>query len=384
MIRVSVKPALLIWARERAQLTREDLVKRFPKIEEWESGALQPTLKQVDAFASSVHVPVGYLFLSKPPEEPLPLPDFRTIAGSPIANPSPNLLDVIYACQSRQTWYRNFALVEQLDELTFISSVTLADSSESVAAQMRDTINFDLDTRRECSSWTEALRSFISKTDDAGVLVMVSGIVDSNTSRTLDREEFRGFALSDPLAPLIFVNGADSKAAQMFTLAHELAHLWLGSTALSDCQATPANGLREDEIWCNAVAAEFLVPLDSLKEELSENETLSGALRRLTRLFKVSSLVVLRRLHDVGWLDKNEFEEAWIDENARLLSLNRQNRGSGGDFYRTTLSRVGKRFTKALVASTLEGQTLYRDAYRMLGVRSGKTFDELARQVIEG
>ena len=384
MIRAPIKPALLIWARERAEMARGDLLKRFPKIAEWESGTVQPTMKQLDAFAASVHVPVGYLFLSKPPEEPLPLPDFRTIAGSPIANPSPNLLDVIYTCQGRQTWYRNFALLEQLNELTFISSVTLDDSPEVVATHMRDTIDFDLDARRECSSWNEALRLFTAKTDDAGILVMVSGIVDSNTSRRLDPQEFRGFALSDRLAPLIFVNGADSKAAQMFTLAHELAHLWLGSTALSDCQAMPANGLREDEIWCNAVAAEFLVPLVSLKEELSENETLSGALRRLTRLFKVSSLVVLRRLQDLGWLDKSEFEKAWSEENARLRSLNRQNRGSGGDFYRTTLSRVGKRFSKALVASTLEGQTLYRDAYRMLGVRSGKTFDTLARQVIEG
>ena len=124
-----------------------------------------------------------------------------------------------------------------------------------------------------------------------------------------------------------------------------------------------------------------MVPLAALREELSEGESLSNAIQRLTRLFKVSSLVVLRRLLDVGWLARNQFESAWQEENSRLQSLIRQSRGGGGDFYRTTVSRVGRRFAKALVESAIGGQTLFRDAYRMLGVRTGSSFDELARQV---
>lgn len=380
MIRAPVNPALLAWARERAGHAPEDLAGRFPKLAEWEAGTRQPTFRQADAFASRVHVPVGYLFLSEPPAERLPIPDFRTVAGTPVAEPSPDLLDVIRACQERQTWYRNFARMEGQQPLSFVASATRGVPPERVAMQMRETLGFDVAARRWCPTWTESLRMFTGTADKVGVLVMVSGIVGSNTRRTLDPAEFRGFALTDPLAPLVFVNGTDAKAAQMFTLAHELAHLWLGTSALSDCPAAPSPGLGDDEVWCNAVAAEFLVPLAALRQELSADERLPDALTRLARIFKVSGLVVLRRLLDARWLDRARFEAAWRDESERLRSLARRD-GEGGDFYRTTLARVGRRFAGALVASTSEGQTLYRDAYRMLGVRRGSTFEELARQV---
>ena len=383
MTRASVNPELLHWARERAGWKPEDLAQRFPKLAEWEAGTRQPTLKQVDAFASSVHVPVGYLFFSEPPFESIPIPDYRTVVGKPVSKPTPDLLDTIWICQERQSWYQDFAREEGLEALSFIASETTASPPERVAARMRETLNFSVEARRKCQTWTESLRIFVDATDRAGVLVMVNGIVGSNTHRRLNPEEFRGFALSDQHAPLVFINGTDTKAAQMFTLAHELAHLWLGESALSDCEATPASGLGEDEVWCNAVAAEFLVPLAELRDELRETEPVTKAVTRLARVFKVSSLVVLRRLLDIGWLDRMQFEDAWHEEIQHLRSKERRD-GGGGDFYRTTLSRVGKRFAQALVTSTLEGRTLYRDAYYMLGIRRGDTFEEFARQVIPG
>ena len=247
-----------------------------------------------------MHVPVGYLFLTEPPEEPVPIPDFRTLTGQPVTRPSPNLLDTIYICQERQSWYREFARVAWQPALGFVGSVTIDSPPETVAARMREALGFDLAARRECPTWTEALRMFIRQADDAGVLVMVSGVVMSNTHRRLDSGEFRGFALSDPFAPLVFVNGADTKAAQMFTLAHELAHLWLGDSALSNIGAAPTPGFRREEVWCNAVAAELLVPLAALRNELRRDESLPHALSRLARAFKVSNLVILRRLFDAN------------------------------------------------------------------------------------
>ena len=380
MTRVAVNPALIRWARERAGHAQEALAPRFKKLPEWETGEIRPTLKQVEAFARAVHVPVGYLFLTEPPEEFVPIPDFRTVVGRAVRQPSPNLLDTIYACQERQSWYRDFARVAQQPEVGFVGSATVETPPEAVAARMRETLGFDLAARRACATWADALRLFIRQADAAGVLVMVSGVVMSNTHRRLDPAEFRGFALCDPLAPLIFVNGADTKAAQMFTLAHELAHLWLGASALSNSEAAPRPGFRREEVWCNAVAAELLVPLAALRAELREAEALSQALARLARAFKVSTLVILRRLLDADWLDRGRFDTAWAQESARLRTL--AQRGSdGGDFYRTTLSRVSRRFAHALVVSTLEGQTLYRDAYRMLGVAKAETFNRLGREV---
>ena len=378
MTRARVNPQLLRWARERAGVAQEDLVEKFRKLPEWEDGQTRPTLKQVEAFARAVHVPVGYLFLSEPPEEAIPIPDFRTFAGQPVTRPSPNLLDTIYACQERQSWYRDFARVAGEPALDFVGSTSVEVSPETVAAQMRETLGFDLDARRKCPTWTDALRLFISQADDAGVLVMVSGIVMSNNRRRLDPAEFRGFAVCDPLAPLVFVNGKDTKAAQMFTLAHELAHIWLGTTALSNLGAAPGRGFRKEEVWCNAVAAEFLVPLDALRQNLRHDEPLPNALSRLARTFKVSTLVILRRLLDADWLTREHFDDAWAQEQERLRTL--VQKGRGGNFHRTTVARVGRRFARALVVSTLEGQTLYRDAFRMLGVRKTETFNGLGRE----
>jgi Zn-dependent peptidase ImmA (M78 family)/transcriptional regulator with XRE-family HTH domain len=380
MTRVAVSPALLRWARERAELDVPTLAERFPKLPEWEGGEAQPTLKQLEAFAKAVHVPFGYLMLPEPPQEPLPVPDFRTVAGRAVRRPSPNLLDTIYACQERQGWYREFAQITRQRELAFVGSASLDTAPERVAADMRAALAFDIDARRDCATWSDALRLFIRQADQAGILVMVSGVVLNNNRRHLDADEFRGFALSDRLAPLVFINGADTKAAQMFTLAHELAHLWLGASALSDVSAAPPTGHRREEIWCNAVAAEFLVPLAVLRTELVRGEALDATLQRLARRFKVSTLVILRRLLDAGQLTRNRFDPAWDAEIERLRQFTRDGAG-GGDFYRTTLARVSRRLARALVESTLEGQTLYRDAFRMLGVAKTETFNHIGREV---
>lgn len=381
MTRVAVRPELLRWARERAGIHEvSELRGRFPKIDEWEAGELRPTLKQLEAFAQALHVPIGYLFLPNPPEEPLPIPDFRTHDGRGVRRPSPDLLDMIYACQERQGWYRDFALTVRMPEVAFVGSVGLDARPQDVASGMAQVLGFDLAARAACRTWEEALRLFTAQADAAGVLVMVSGVVLSNNRRQLDPEEFRGFALADRRAPLVFINGADTKSGQMFTLAHELAHLWLGSSAVSDASAAPLNGYRREEVWCNAVAAELLVPLAALRPMIQPDEPLDQAMQRLARQFKVSTLVILRRLLDGGALDRPTFDRAWAEERERLRELVRSSAG-GGDFYRTTLSRVSRRFARALVESTLEGQTLYRDAFRMLGVKKTETFNNIGREV---
>ena len=379
-IRAPIQPELLTWARERAGVAPADLVHRFPRIAEWEAGDIAPTLKQLQAFANAMHVPVGYLFLPRPPEEALPIPDFRTMEGAGVRRASPDLLDVIYNCQERQGWYREYARTNRLAELAFVGSANVDDPPATVAVTIADALQIHVAARAACRNWEEARRQMITQAEAAGVLVMVSGVVLSNNTRKLDPEEFRGFALADTRAPLIFINGADSKSAQMFTLAHELAHLWLGSTAVSDVSAAPINGHRAEEVWCNAVAAELLVPLAAIKDNLAPDDELPELTARLTRKYKVSTLVILRRLLDARWLSRADFATAWAAERARLRRLAERDSG-GGNFYATTLTRVSRRFASALVESTLEGQTLYRDAFRMLGVKKTTTLEHLGQEV---
>ena len=376
-IRVDVKPELLRWARERAGAGLDDLAHRFPKLREWESGTAQPTFKQLEQYAHATYAPFGYFFLAEPPVEQLPLPDFRTVGGQRIGLPSPNLLDTVYLCQQRQEWYREYAQLQGQEPIGFVGSATLASDIEVTAVLIRHVLRFDIEERRQMSSWAEALRRFIEQADALGVLVMVNGVVGNNTHRKLDPDEFRGFAMVDPLAPLVFINGADAKAAQMFTLAHELAHVWLGESALSDVEPVVVPG-QQVEAWCNRVAAELLVPLDLMQQEYRRGEDLRGALDRLARHFKVSTLVVLRRIHDARGITTNQLREAYQGE---LERLRRVPKGAGGDFYLTQAVRVGKRFARALVTSTLEGQTLYRDAFHLLGFSKAATFHELGHSL---
>lgn len=377
MIRAEVRPELLRWARERAGFSAAMLVRRFPKLEAWERGEARPTLKQLESFAKATYTPVGFLFLQEPPVETVPIPDFRTVENVHVGQPSPDLLDTVYICQQRQEWYRDFARSMGEEPLAFVGSARQEADVETTASGIRDALGLDLDERRRMPTWTDALRRFIEQADEAGNLVMVSGVVLNNNRRRLDPGEFRGFAIADDLAPLVFINGADTKAAQMFTLAHELAHVWLGQSALSDAQArwVPEH---EVERWCNRVAAELLVPLAALRAEYRPDAELRGEMDRLARRFKVSTLVALRRIHDAGGLTR---EELWTEYDRELDRLRALPRGSGGDFYLTQAARVSKRFARALVVSTLEGQTLHRDAFRMLGFSKVSTFEELGRSL---
>lgn len=377
MIRVAIQPKLLRWARERAGLTCEDLERKFPHLADWERETAQPTLKQLEAFAKTTRAPIGYLFLLEPPVETVPIPDYRTSGNTRIGRPSPDLLDTLYVCQQRQEWFRNYARSMGEQPLVFVGSAQVEDDVVSTAAHIRAALGFDVDVRRQMPTWEAALRHFIAQADAVGILVMCNGVVHNNNYRHLDPDEFRGFALADPLAPLVFINGADTKAAQMFTLAHELAHIWLGQSAVSDAQPStvPAERL---ERWCNEVAAEFLVPMALMRLDYAPDADLTEEVVRLARHFKVSTLVILRRMLDAGGLTQQQFWDAYHAEVARLQKIQR---GSGGNFYLTQSARVGKRFAAALVASTLEGQTRYTDAFRLLGFSKLSTFKELGRSL---
>jgi Zn-dependent peptidase ImmA (M78 family) len=353
------------------------LARRIPQLQAWEQEDAQPTLKQLEKFARATYTPVGFLFLSEPPVERVPIPDFRTVAAARIDRPSPDLLDTLYICQQRQEWYRDFARSEGEDRLAFVGSSDVTSDIAETANRMRTALGLSIEERRRSPTWTDALRRFIEQADSLGVLVMVSGVVGSNTRRTLDPNEFRGFALADDLAPLVFINGADTKAAQMFTLAHELAHVWLGQSALSDVNpsATPTHRV---EIWCNQVAAEFLVPLEDLRAQYRRGSNVQEESTRLARFFKVSTLVMLRRFHELGALTREQMWHAYDEELARLKAFDRK---EGGNFYLTQAARVSKRFARALVVSTLEGRTLHRDAFRLLGFSKLETFRELGHSL---
>lgn len=356
------------------------MARRFPKFDAWTRGE-QPTFRQLETFASAVHAPFGFFFLSEPPREDVPIPDFRTVSDIGVEDPSPDLLDTIYACQMRQEWYQDHAANRDDEPLELVGSASVDDSPMLVAETIRRAIGFSVEERASYPTYEDALRGLIDLIEDVGVLVMVSGIVGGNTHRKLDPEEFRGFALSDPFAPLIFVNGADTKAAQIFTMIHELAHVYLGETALSDAaMARIADNAHER--WCNAVAAEVLVPIATLATDFRGSVD-TAELERMAKRYRVSTLVILRRLFDMGAVEWEPYRARYEKEHERVMTIieARQSKGSGGNYYYTQPLRISRRFARAVIVDALEGSTLYRDAYSLLGTAKRETFDNLAAEL---
>ena len=375
---VTVNPYLLRWARERAFLSPDSLAGRVhvrpERVTEWErTGRLK--LAHLERVASKTHTPLGYLFLPEPPDVTLPIPDFRTVDGDRVQRPSPDLLDTIYQCQRRQDWFRGFLISDGEAPLAFVGSAHVVQSPIDVARSIRDTIGLEISDRSALTTWEEALRNMATKVEDAGILVMRNGVVGNNTHRKLNVGEFRGFVLIDDYAPLVFVNGADAKAAQMFTLAHEIAHVWLGQSGLDNASVASQDAT---ERFCNQVAAELLIPMSDFRVQWNASAEMLAEAQRLARHYKLSTLVILIRAYEAGYLSEDHFRRFYAEERGRGFG---KAASAGGDFYSTQRSRLGRRFARAVIASSLEGHTLVRDALSLLGLKKIETFHKLAREM---
>lgn len=378
MTRVPVKPGLLRWARERSRIAALKLSVRFPHVEAWERGEKQPTIKQLEAFAKATHTPFGFFFLPEPPDERLPIADFRTV-GEDVARPSGDLLDTIYAMQRRQDWLREERRDDEGEPLEFVGSARLSDDPEAVGREMRRVVGLDDGWAAEVKTWTEAVGELRRHIEKLGVVAVVNGVVGNNTSRKLDVHEFRGFALTDAFAPLIFVNGADAKSAQMFTLAHELAHVWLGrdGEGVSGFEGL-FPGDQRVERFCDRAAAELLVPADELKRQWPAFKNVRDAFERLARHFKVSPIVAGRRAMDLRLVGRDAFFAFYNDYTQR--ERDRVKVAGGGDFYNTQNTRVGQSFALAVMRAALEGRLSFKEAYDLTGLRGG-AFQEYGRRL---
>lgn len=373
-----VNPDLLRWARERAHLAVEALAHkvgtRAEKVAAWETGDMRPTFKQAQKLADVVHVPFGYLFLTVPPEEALPIPDFRTPANRFYRTPSADLLDVLQDIKFKQDWYRDYLRQQGADALRFMGRFTNQSPVEHVARDITATFGVTEETRRGAGSWEGYLRTLVHKAEAAGIWVMITGTVAGNTHRPLSVDEFRGFAIGDAYAPLVFINGKDAKAAQIFTLAHELAHLWIGADGISSPELGKPGyqDLPAVERFCNQVAAEFLLPADSFMLNWDGGaDALDVRLQDCARHYRVSRVVVARRAYDLNLLDWETYQDFYTQEVERWKKDQSGGEG-GGDYYFSANVRNGERYTRTVLLNALSGRLLLRDAGRLLNVSPAK------------
>lgn len=367
-----INPSILTWARERLGIDARTLADKLgtpvARVASWETGDGKPTFKQAKRIAKITHIPFGYLYLSAAPDEPLPLADFRTVGDAPFKPLSPDFRDVLNDVLRKQAWYREYRKLQRQTPLAFIGRFDHRAPVAEISADIRRVLAITPADIARSSNWEAYLRLLVGRIEDAGVLVMRSGIVGSNTHRPLSVDEFRGFAIADDDAPVIFLNSKDAKAAQIFTLMHEAAHLWIGASGVSNEKLGGEENRQGDvERTCNAVAAEFLVPAEALRDRWNARLDYTAQVRDIARQFKVSGIVVARRATELKLVSWKEFEGFYRTECQRWAAMATK-QSSGGNSYRASAIRNSKRLTKAVLETALEGRMLLRDAGQLLGV----------------
>ena len=383
-----INPEIVAWALKRRGVTPEEIATKqltAEQIKAWRDRRALPTHPQAEALAEKLRIPFLVFFLSEVPDIELEIPDLRTVSGQPEDTPpSSEFMQVINDALVRQDWYRDSEANRDAAPLSFVGRF----ANRRIVREVADDIAGALaiaELRPQVHSWKEFLDQLITRCEELGVLVFRSAVVGHATNRRLLVKEFRGFVLSDVLAPIVFINDDDAKAAQTFTLIHELAHIWIGATGISDpnIKRRAADLPNPIERFCNAVAAEALVPMADFLAAWNDSIPLSANVAALSIRYRVSSLVLLIRARDAGKISQftldREFDDAWArfrEQDKRELAklLGKEKKARGGNFWASFLIRNSKKFTDLVVASAVVGRTRFTDAASLLGVKAA-TFE---------
>lgn len=371
MATANINTAMLTWARERSGCSVSDFAHKLMIDEErllkWESGEQTLTFNQAMQFADKAHVPFGYLFLLHPPVETLLIPDLRTVEGKPVNRPSAELLDVVKLMLQRQEWYREYLKQQFIEPNPYVGRFSVQDDVKTIVESIRKVLNLASHPKRGNSD--DYYRDLVNRIESVGILVMRQANLGHFT-RPLRVEEFRGFAITDEYAPIIFVNHADAPGARLFTLIHELCHIWIGQSGISDGDT---HASRSEEVLCNAVAAELLVPAEEFQLLWQQDkETWQDNLPLLENHFRVSSWVLARRALTLGFIQHDAYSRFIAKLKAAWLEREKNEKG-GPTYYKTKKAQISQPFSRAVVGQALSGQLLLREASMLLdGIKPAK------------
>ncbi|MGQ0443023.1 MAG: ImmA/IrrE family metallo-endopeptidase [Methylophilaceae bacterium] len=335
------------------------------------------TFAQIKKFAEQAKVPFGFLFLPTPPEKFTPasnLVDFRTVKkNEPLSD---DFLEIYKDVEHKQSWFKDYLISIDAPKLDFVGRYKnrFITSSTVIANDIRQTLKLN-EIARHIGNAEDYYNQLVKHCEDAGILVFKNSIVVNNTHKPLSSDEFRGFVIADEYAPAIFINGQDTKYANIFTLAHELAHVWLGESGISDVDTNSNN---QHEVKCNAIAAEVLVPNNTFLDWWNANTQATRAkIATLNNTFKVSELVIARIALTNNKISKDEYSTIQAD----VISKWRENKAkqresSGGPSFVVTLPIKNSRKVTSTVLSLLKGDQLSpSEASILLNVNAAKVMN---------
>ncbi len=376
-VNVNIQPAIISWAL--SQTSEEKLgTKLVDNIKHWLDGTKSPTFNQIEDFSKKSHIPLGYFFLQTPPIEQISLLEYRTLDSIQLTNPSRNLIDTIHDMEAVQEWMVNYRKEWNYDTISIVGSLKGITDISVIADTIRKDLGLNIEWYKDCGNPSEAFNKVRGLLEECGIVVMMNGIVGKNTHRALDVNEFRAFAMVNEWAPLIFINGADSAGGRLFSLFHELVHLWIGENDLYNDTKYSANGIKTIEVTCNAVAGALMVPKTVFLEKWNNNtnDDIHEKIKELARMFRCSSSVIARRALDNKKIDQNVYNMVIADAIEAYIQT-KQEKSSGGDYYRVARSKLDGVFVRALCESVNSGRTSFTEAYRLTNTTS-KTFSEVA------
>ena len=353
-------------------------------LSQWQVGTKKPTFKKVEEISKKTHIPFGYFFLNSPPEENISLVDFRTIDSEHMQNPSRDLIDTINTMQRAQDWMANYYQENGYDPLPYVGCCNLNKRYEAIAEDIRSKLDITKDWFKSCKDSSDAFRFLRSYISALGILVMKNGIVGNNTSRKLNLNEFRAFTLINEYAPLIFINSNDTENGKLFSLLHELAHVWLGKNSLYNEPYASQENISHLEQICNAIAAEILAP-DKLFIERWEayHKHDIYTLGEISKYFRCSRFVIIRKALENGFISREEFGRTLLvlQEEYKKWQQDKKIKGDGGgNFYKTLATKWDRTFINALDEMTRSGSTQYTEAYRLTGTQSS-SFSKLIQEI---
>lgn len=382
-LNIDISKIMLDWIIQRVQ--HEHLADSvLALLSQWQAGITKPTFKKIEEVSRKTHIPFGYFFLNSPPEENISLVDFRTVDSEHMQNPSRNLIDTINAMQRVQDWMANYYQENGYDPLPYVGCCNLKESHEAIAEDIRSKLGITKEWFKLCKDSSDAFRFLRSRISALGILVMKNGIVGNNTSRKLNLNEFRAFTLINEYAPLIFINSNDTENGKLFSLLHELAHVWLGKNSLyNEPYASQENISRLEQI-CNAIAAEILAP-DKLFIERWEAYHMHDlyTLEEISKYFRCSRFVIIRKALENGFISREEFARTLLvlqGEYQKWQQDKKKKSDGRGNFYKNLATRWDRTFINALDEMTRSGSTQYTEAYRLTGTQSS-SFSKLIQEI---
>lgn len=379
-VRVEIKPVVFEWVLQNVNFdSLKDKLKEDFFL--WMHGEKAPTFNQLEQFSKATNIPFGYFFLSVPPVEDIALLEYRTVDSFELEHPSRNLIDTVNEMEDIQEWMRDYAKRADFGELDYVGAMKGQENIGVIASAIRERLELSLECYHKGAAAWDSFKRIRSKLESLGTIVMMNGIVGSNTRRSIDINEFRAFTLIDKYAPLIFINANDSANGRLFSLVHEAAHIWLGVNSFYNDYQQHANGISRLEVLCNAVTAEIIAPMELFvaKWNVDKTDDLGEKISNIAGYFRCGTTVIARRALDNGFIDRSTYN-ALAEAAIAKYKEQKSEQGSGGNYYNTLRTRVDNRLVLALNNSVYEGRTAFTEAYRLTNTNR-KTFSALVEMV---